>query len=90
MKKIYDSPFNSWDERAEMIIIYELEEDEYFKLFEEYQGDFEYSFDYERMLHDLGYSDEYNVLPGAIYTQYTVIDITTHHLIISRHDALNI
>ena len=26
MKKIYESPFNGWDERAEMIIIYELEE----------------------------------------------------------------
>lgn len=92
MKKIYESPFNSWDERAESIIIYELEEGEHENLEEQYED--ETGFNYQGMLNDMGYycdSDySYAIAPGALYTDYYVERLTTHHLIISRWDALNV
>ena len=92
MKKIYESPFNSWDERAESIIIYELEEGEHENLEEQYED--ETGFNYQGMLNDMGYycdSDySYAIAPGALYTNYYVERLTTHHLIISRWDALNV
>ena len=102
MKKIYESPFNSWDERAEAIIIYELEEGEYEKIENiiDPEPDPDEVPDYLRydeldrrdeLLESLGlYSDWGGIIPGARYTRYYIERLTTHHLIISRYDALNV
>ena len=90
MKKIYESPFNSWDEEAEMLIIYELDENEYLELHEEYEDETGH-FDHERMLYDMGYySDWGEVMPGALYTRFYVESLSVHHLVIARVDALNV
>lgn len=89
MTKIYESPFCGWDERAEAIAVYELDEGEYEKISAEYWR--EHSYDYERLLNDMGlYSDDGCVMPGARYTRYYVESLTVHHLVISRVDALNV
>lgn len=90
MKKIYESPFNGWDEEAEMLIIYELEEGDYDELFEEYEDD-QYHFDNERMLYDMGYySDWGEIMPGAQYTRFYVESLSNHHLVIAKVNALNV
>ena len=90
MKKIYESPFNSWDESAEALIIYALDEGDYDKLFDEYEDEFGY-WDSERLLEDMGYYSEWgSVLPGARYTRYWIEKMNTHFLIITRYDALNV
>ena len=85
MRKIHETEFNGWDETAEAIIIYELEEGEYEKLDEEFADDF------DKMLEALGYHSQWGcVMPGARYTRYYLERITPHHLIIARVDALNV
>lgn len=90
MTKIYESPFCGWDERAEAIAVYELDEGEYEKISEEYYDE-NYCRDYERLLADMGlHSEDGCVMPGALYTRYYVESLTVHHLVISRVDALNV
>ena len=92
MKKIYESPFNSWDERAEAILVYELDEGEYEGLFETYgESGYGHIRDYIQLLNDLElYSDWGYVQPGALYTKYHILNVSAHHLIIAREDALNV
>ena len=87
MKKIYESDLCGWDERAEQIIIYELEEGEY----EELSLEMDRDGGGEQLLNSLGYySDWYPVPEGAPYVQYYIENITTHHLIISEYHFLNV
>ena len=90
MRKIHETEFCGWDERAEMLIIYELEEGEYEQLDGEY-SDEHGSLDYDRLLADLGYYSEWGcIIPGARYTRFYVESLTVHHLVIARIDALNV
>lgn len=89
MKKIYESDFNGWDERAEAVAVYELEEGEYDELCERYENEV-YRFDDELLLEDMGLHSSWNVMPGARYSTYFVGNLTTHHLIVFRVDALNV
>lgn len=90
MKKIYESPFNSWDETAEALIVYALDEGDWAKIEDEYYDE-ACHIDYERLLEDMGlHSDWGCVMPGALYTRYYVESFTVHHLVVARVDALNV
>ena len=90
MKKIYESEFNSWDERGEAIIIYELDEGEHEELKDKYWDEKSHWVDYNRMLEDLGYCSDYWPAPGAMFSRFYIGDFTTHHLVIEWYSSLNV
>lgn len=82
MKKIYESPLNGWDESAERIHIYALENnDEYFKFTRMTYRELEEYFDM--------YNPSWDVRPGAIYSRY-YFSITGNHVIITEIVAYNV
>ena len=91
MKKIYESPVSSWDEYAETLLVYALEEGEWNELhdilYEDHEDD---PYAYEHFLAGLGLWDVNDLRPGALNTRFTVETLTTHHLVISKLDFLNI
>ena len=83
MKRIYESPLNGWDESAERVYVYALENDEeYWELQEmtfaekcEYFGVFDQT--------------SYFVMPGAQYHTYK-FEITCNHVIMFETVAYNV
>ena len=82
MKKIYESPLNGWDESAERIHIYELENDD------EYWDLKEMSFN-ELQEHFGMYEPCWEVRPGAMYSRYD-FKVTGNHVIIMETVAYNV
>ena len=82
MKKIYESPLNGWDESAERIHIYALEnDDEYWELKEMTHNDLCVYFGMWEYGND--------VAPGAIYYRYE-FEVTCNHVIITETVAYNV
>lgn len=83
MKKIYESPLNGWDESAERIRIYELENvDEFWEL---YDMTFEEKCEYFNVFDQTGYF----VAPGALYHTYE-FHITRKHVTVTETIAYNV
>ena len=90
MRKIHETEFNGGDCSASQLIIYELDEGEYFELFDKYE-DNEYSFDNDRMLEDMGYFSEWgSIMPGAQFTRYYVLSLIPEFLVIEKEVAYNV
>lgn len=83
MQKIYESPLHGWDESAERIYIYELENDDEFWELEDMT--------HEQRCEYFGVFDEtgYFVMPGAKYYTYSFA-ITLNHVIITETVAYNV
>ena len=83
MKKIYESPLNGWDESAERIHVYALEnDDEYWAL--------------KEMTHkercdwfDVFDEFDYEVAPGAMYKTYS-FDFSSNYVIMHETVAYNV
>lgn len=83
MKKIYESPLHGWDESAERIYVYELEDsDEFWKL---YEMTFEERCEYFGVFDQTGYF----VAPGAKYYTYE-FHLTRKHIIMMENVAYNV
>ena len=83
MKKIFESQWNSWDETAEKIHVYELENDQEYWEFEAMSH--EEKCEYFDVFDQSGYE----VRPGAVYYTY-VFDHTCHHVVMYERGALNV
>ena len=82
MKKVYETPLNGWDESAERLHIYALEDnDEYWHLKEMT------FFDLCRYF-DICEPGCY-VLPGSTYSRYE-FEVTSNHVIITETVAYNV
>ena len=82
MKKIYESPLNGWDESAERIHIYALDNAEEYSMLKEMSN-------YELQEHFGMYNPGYEVRPGAMYFIYT-FEITNNYAIITEFMAYNV
>ncbi len=83
MKKIYESPLNGWDESAERIYVYELENvDEFWELSD---MTFEEKCEYFGVFDQTGYF----VLPGAQYFTYE-FHVTRKHVTVTETVAYNV
>lgn len=83
MKMIYESPLNGWDESAEIIHVYELDDaDEFWKL---YEMAFEEKCEYFGVFDQTGYV----VAPGAKYYTYE-FNLTRKHMIVTETVAYNV
>lgn len=83
MKKIYESPLNSWDESAEKIHIFALEnDDEYWEL---ESMSFEEKCEYFGVRESMGWS----VAPGAVGYSYDFI-VKGYHVIMIETSTLNV
>lgn len=83
MKKIFESQWNSWDETAEKIHVYEMESDQEYWDFEDMS--YEEKCQYFNVFDQSGYY----VRPGAEYYTYA-FDYTTHHVVMYERCALNV
>jgi len=81
MTKIYESDFNGWDESAEQIIIYKLDENEYNELDQ-------LNHDELCNLIDVFDQNGYNIIPGAIYHTYE-FQLSSGFLIVTHTKAIN-
>ena len=82
MTKIYESQLNGWDESAERIHIYSLDNEEEHTMLKEMSN-------YELQEHFGMYNPGYEVRPGAMYFVYT-FEITNNHAIITEFVAYNV
>lgn len=83
MKKIYESPLNGWDESAERIHVYALENDEEFWKFNAMQhSGFCIEF-------DVCDESSYDVAPGAMYHKYS-FNLEFNHIIMCERVAYNV
>lgn len=83
MKKIYESPLNGWDESAEIVHIYELENvDEFWELSE---------MTFEEKCEYFGVFDQTGcfIAPGAMYRTYE-FRVTRKHVIVVETVAYNV
>ncbi len=82
MKKIYESPLNGWDESAERIHIYVIENDEeYYELREMSHLELQEVFGM--------YEPCWEVRPGAMYSRYE-FEVTNNHVVITETVACNV
>ena len=82
MKKIYESALNGWDEYAERIYIYTIEnDDEFCNLIEMSHSELQEHFEM--------YDSCYGVQPGAMYSVYN-FEITRTHVVVSETVAYNV
>lgn len=81
MKLVSQCELNGWDDGASRIIVYALESEEERNELEET--------DEEDILDLLGYYEERNVAPGAVYHRYRT-HITYYHFIVEEIVALNV
>ena len=81
MKHIYTSPLCGWDESADRIYVYELENDEEVLDFEEMS--------FEEKCDLFGVKEEHDVMPGALYHRYDFI-CTGNHIIMTETVAYNV
>lgn len=83
MKRIYESPLNGWDESAERVYVYELENvDEFWEL---HDMSFEEKCEYFGVFDQTGYY----VAPGAMYYTYG-FHITINHVVVTETVAYNV
>ena len=83
MRKIYESPLNGWDESAERIHVYALDEsDDRYELREMTE---------DELCELFGVHEEpdYAVAPGGLYHRYD-FEITRNHVIMTETLALNV
>lgn len=83
MRKIYESPLNGWDESAERIHVYALDEnDDWYELKDMTE---------DELCALLGVHEEpdYAVAPGGLYHRYA-FDITRNHVVMTETIALNV
>lgn len=83
MKKIYESPLHGWDESAERICVYELEDsDEFWELHE---------MTFEEKCEFFGVFDQtgHFVMPGAQYSTYE-FKVTRKHVMVMETVAYNV
>ena len=83
MKKIFESEWNSWDESAEKIHIFELENDDEFWMLEDMS--FEERCDHFGVRESMGWS----VAPGAVGYSYSFI-VKNYHVIMIETGTLNV
>ena len=83
MKKIYETPLNGWDESAERIHVYELEDDDEYWEFNAMT--FEEKCDYFGVFDQTGYF----VTPGAKYYTYG-FKLTSNHIMMIETVAYNV
>lgn len=83
MKKIYESQLNGWDESAERIYIYTLENDE------EYWDFYDMTFDERCEYFGVCDDSDYFVMPGAKYYTYGFY-LTPKHIIMKETMAYNV
>ena len=83
MKKIYESELNGWDESAERIYVYALEDDDEF-------WDFN-AMTFEQKCEHFGVFDQtgYIVAPGAKYYTYA-FHLTKNHIIVTETVSYNV
>lgn len=81
MKHIYTSPLCGWDESADRVYVYELENDEEVLDFEEMS--------FEEKCELFGVKEEYDVMPGALYHRYD-FHCTGSHIIMTEVVACNV
>ena len=83
MQKIYESPLHGWDESAERMYVYTLDDvDEFWKL---YEMTFEERCEYFGVFDQTGYI----VAPGAKYYTYS-FHLTRKHIAITETVAYNV
>lgn len=83
MQKIYESPLNGWDESAEQLHIYALDDvDEFWKFYE---------MTFEERCKYFGVVDQTGsfVMPGAKYYTYS-FELTRKHIIVTETVAYNV
>lgn len=83
MKKIYESPLNGWDESAEKIHVYALDEnDDWFGFYEMTK---------DELCEYFGVREEpdYAVAPGGLYHRYD-FKLTSTHIIMIEKVAYNV
>lgn len=81
MKKIFESPLNGWDESAEKIHVYALEnDDEYWELSE---------MRVDERCNYFGVQEESWVAPGAMYHRYE-FEVTLNYVIMIERIAYNV
>ena len=83
MKKIYESPLNGWDESAEIIHVYELENDDEF--WDIHEMSFKEKCEYFGVFDQTGYFVE----PGAKYYRYS-FSVKCNHVIMTETVAYNV
>ena len=81
MKLVSSCELNGWNESASRIIVYALESEEERNELEETSE--------KEILDLLGYYEEGNVAPGAVYHMYDT-HITSNHFIVEEIVALNV
>jgi hypothetical protein len=81
MKKIYESPLNGWDESAERIHIYALDENDDWWEFD--------AMTEEDWCNYFNMYNDYSVAPGAIYHRYH-FNLENNHIVITENIAYNI
>lgn len=83
MKKIYESPLNGWDESAERIHLYALDNDEEYLALEDmtYEEKCEYF--------DVCCQSGCYVAPGALYRTYSFC-VHSNHAVIIEYVAYNV
>lgn len=83
MQKIYESPLHGWDESAERIYVFELEDvEEFWKL---HEMSFEEKCEYFGVFDQSGYF----VAPGAKYYTYE-FHLTRKHITVTETVAYNV
>ena len=82
MKRIYESPLNGWDESAERIHVYAIEEDEWITFYEMTENE---------LCEYFGVCEEpdYAVAPGGLYHRYD-FKLTSTHIIMIEKVAYNV
>ena len=83
MEKIYESPMNSWDETAEGLIVYALEEGEHGEIINKLD-----EMPVDQFLAEMGYADQDNG-PGAVFHRFSLEHLTMHHLIIGHFAGID-
>ena len=97
MKHIYTSPLCGWDESANRVFVYELENDEEIcsaddaavRADEEIWDFREMTFEEKCDLFNVYEEPDYSVAPGAMYHRYN-FDLTGTHVIMTETIALNV
>lgn len=83
MKKVFESEWNSWDESAEKIHVFEFESDE--EYWELHDMSYDERCDYFGVREVMGWS----VAPGAVGYTYSFI-IKPYHMIMIETGTLNV
>lgn len=81
MKKIFESELHGWDESAERVHVYELENEDEYEAIEEMS--------HWQRCELFNVSEEWNVMPGAMYHRY-YFHLGGNHIVMTEHVAYNV